>query len=187
MLLASLPFLQSLLPLPSFRNSSGLRQKWIQKICKCIFKTSFSWLWKIKLITKFVFHRNWYNHVCQLSKSLIISYFLQIRDKIPWHRKSRISTWNFCCGLAKTNLTSIHEDTVWFLALLIGLRIWHCHQLWCKSQMWPESWMLWLWYRLAATALIWPLAWEPPYAVGVALKKNICKWILEAVLWKCIW
>ena len=28
---------------------------------------------------------------------------------------------------------------------------------------------LWLWYRLAATDPIGPLAWEPPYAVGVAL------------------
>ena len=27
---------------------------------------------------------------------------------------------------------------------------------------------LWLWCRLAATALIRPLAWEPPYAAGVA-------------------
>ena len=31
---------------------------------------------------------------------------------------------------------------------------------------------LWLWYRLAATDLIRPLAWEPPYAAGVALKKR---------------
>ena len=30
---------------------------------------------------------------------------------------------------------------------------------------------LWLWHRLAAVALIGPLAWEPPYAVGVAIKK----------------
>ena len=30
----------------------------------------------------------------------------------------------------------------------------------------------WLWYRLAATAVIGPLAWEPPYAVGVALEKT---------------
>ena len=30
----------------------------------------------------------------------------------------------------------------------------------------------WLWHRLAATALIQPLAWEPPYAVGVALKSK---------------
>ena len=32
--------------------------------------------------------------------------------------------------------------------------------------------LLWLWYRLAATALIGPLAWEPPYAMGVALKRQ---------------
>ena len=28
--------------------------------------------------------------------------------------------------------------------------------------------LLWLWQRPAATALIRPLAWEPPYAMGVA-------------------
>ena len=31
--------------------------------------------------------------------------------------------------------------------------------------------LLWLWRRLAATALVRPLAWELPYAMGVALKK----------------
>ncbi len=31
--------------------------------------------------------------------------------------------------------------------------------------------LLWLWRRLAAIALIRPLAWEPPYAEGVALEK----------------
>ena len=31
--------------------------------------------------------------------------------------------------------------------------------------------LLWLWCRLAVTALIRPLAWEPPYAVGMALEK----------------
>ena len=30
--------------------------------------------------------------------------------------------------------------------------------------------LLWLWRRLAATALIRPLSWESPYAAGVALK-----------------
>ena len=30
---------------------------------------------------------------------------------------------------------------------------------------------LWLWRRLVATALIRPLAWEPPCATGVALEK----------------
>ena len=32
--------------------------------------------------------------------------------------------------------------------------------------------LLWLWCRLGATALIRPLAWEPPYAAGAALKKK---------------
>ena len=32
--------------------------------------------------------------------------------------------------------------------------------------------LLWLWHRPAAMAPIRPLAWEPPYAVGVALKKK---------------
>ena len=46
---------------------------------------------------------------------------------------------------------------VWSLALLSRLRIWCC----CE-----------LWYRSAATVPIGPLAWEPPYAAGVALKKT---------------
>ena len=35
----------------------------------------------------------------------------------------------------------------------------------------PDLALLWLWCRLAATALIRPLAWEPPYAAGSALEK----------------
>ena len=31
--------------------------------------------------------------------------------------------------------------------------------------------LLWLWHRLVATGPIGPLAWETPYAVGVALEK----------------
>ena len=31
--------------------------------------------------------------------------------------------------------------------------------------------LLWLWHRPAAAALICPLAWELPHAVGVAVKK----------------
>ena len=31
--------------------------------------------------------------------------------------------------------------------------------------------LLWLWHRLAATAPIRPLAWEPLYAMGTALEK----------------
>ena len=32
--------------------------------------------------------------------------------------------------------------------------------------------LLWLWSRLEEMALIQPLAWEPPYAFGVALKRQ---------------
>ena len=55
--------------------------------------------------------------------------------------------------------------------------------------------LLWLWQRLAATAPIGPLAWEPPYATGAALEKTKkkkrkklkqLKWpSLENVLNKC--
>ena len=31
--------------------------------------------------------------------------------------------------------------------------------------------LVWLWHRSAATAPIRPLAWELPYAAGVALKR----------------
>ena len=43
------------------------------------------------------------------------------------------------------------------LALLSGLMIWRCPELWC---------------RLAAVAPIRPLAWKPPYALVGALKRQ---------------
>ena len=70
------------------------------------------------------------------------------------------------------NLTSIHEDAG-AITGLSGSGIRHCSELWCRS--WCRSGsdpaLVWLWHRPAAAALIRPLAWEPPYAVGVALKK----------------
>ena len=39
--------------------------------------------------------------------------------------------------------------------------------------------LLWLWCRPVATAPIHPLAWEPPYAVGVALKRQKEKKIIK--------
>ena len=43
--------------------------------------------------------------------------------------------------------------------------------------------LLWLWYRLAASVLIRPLAWEqPPYATGVALERQKKKnWEMEDI------
>ena len=70
------------------------------------------------------------------------------------------------------NLTSIHEDT----GLTHGLAQWviqHYHELWCWSQMLLTSGIaVAVVYRSVDTALIWPLAWDPPYATGVALKKK---------------
>jgi len=50
------------------------------------------------------------------------------------------------------------------LASLSGLRIRCCHS--------SGPALLWLWRRPVATALIGPLAWEPPYAAGAALEKK---------------
>ena len=44
----------------------------------------------------------------------------------------------------------------------------------------PE--LLWLWHRLAAIALIRPIVWEPPYAEGAALKRQINKQINKTTL-----
>ena len=58
------------------------------------------------------------------------------------------------------------------LASLSGLRIWCCRELWCRLQTWLNLVLLWLWCRPAGPAPIRPLAREPPYAAGVALKKD---------------
>ena len=57
----------------------------------------------------------------------------------------------------ETNPTSIYEDT----GSIPGL-----------SQCVKDPALLWLWCRLAAVAPIGPLAWEPPYATGAALKRH---------------
>ena len=42
------------------------------------------------------------------------------------------------------------------LALLIGLRIQCCHELWCRLQIWLGSALLWLWHRPAVATPINP-------------------------------
>ena len=56
-----------------------------------------------------------------------------------------------------TNATSIHEDVGSIPGLAQGVN---------------DSMLLWLWCRQAAAAPIQLLAWELPYAPGVALKKQ---------------
>ena len=50
------------------------------------------------------------------------------------------------------------------MAFFVSCSVGHRHGL-------DLTW-LWLWQRPAATALIQPLAWEPSYATGAALKKT---------------
>ena len=54
------------------------------------------------------------------------------------------------------------------LASLSGLRIQHCCELRCKSQTWLDLALLWLLCKPVAVAQIRFLAWELPYAAGVA-------------------
>ena len=67
-----------------------------------------------------------------------------------------------------TNPTSMRRQ-VRSLASLSGLRIRCCG---VGHRYGSDLALLWLWHRLAATALVGSLAWEPPYAEGVALKKK---------------
>ena len=58
------------------------------------------------------------------------------------------------------------------LALLSGLGIQRCRDLWCRSQKQLGSRVGGLWRRPVATAPIGPLAWVPPYAECVPLNKT---------------
>ena len=58
------------------------------------------------------------------------------------------------------------------LPLLSGLGIHCCRKRGVGRRQGSDASLLWLWRRPAATALIGPLAWEPPYAAGCGPKKD---------------
>ena len=58
------------------------------------------------------------------------------------------------------------------LASISGLRIQRCCELWHRLQTWLGADVSVAMYRPAAITLIRPLAWEPPYATGAALKSK---------------
>ena len=69
----------------------------------------------------------------------------------------------------QTQLASMRMQ-VWSLTSISGLRIRHCPELWCRSQIWLESCVAVVYasnYRSN-----WTLAWEPPYTVECGPKKT---------------
>ena len=60
------------------------------------------------------------------------------------------------------------------LASLCGLRIWRCLSRGVGRRCGSDPALLWLWLWPAAIAPIGPLAWQPPYAMGVA--QEMAKW-----------
>ena len=69
-----------------------------------------------------------------------------------------------------TNLARIREDADSIPGLAQQCKDLALGELWCSRRHGPDPALLWLWYRLAAIAPTRPLAWELPYAAGVAQK-----------------
>ena len=75
-----------------------------------------------------------------------------------------------CHGAAETNLSRNHEVAGWIPGLVQWVK--DPVLLSCAVGCRCGSDLAWLRHRLAAVALIQPLAWKPPHALSVALKSK---------------
>ena len=92
-----------------------------------------------------------------------------------WEGGYKITVREFLLWLSgvRARLISMRMQ-VQSLAPLSGLKIQICLELWCRLQTRLRSCVaVAVWCRLAGTAPVKPLAWEFPYASGVARKRQI--------------
>ena len=88
----------------------------------------------------------------------------QNKNNQHWEFPSWLSSWRIL--LASMRMW-VHS-----LALLTGLRIRCCQELWCRSQTRLGSRVLWLWHRPVTTVPTGPLAWESRQTVDAAPKRQ---------------
>ena len=74
-----------------------------------------------------------------------------------------------CHGAAERNLTRNHEVAGSVPGLAHQIKDPGCHELWCQSQMQLRPSIV---VAVVYAGGYSSLAWEPPYAVGAALKRQ---------------
>ena len=71
------------------------------------------------------------------------------------YHKYTCKCWEFPLWLGGLGTQhSVHEDADLIPGLTQWVRIWHCHELWCRSRCSSDPALPWLWRSLAAAAPI---------------------------------
>ena len=77
------------------------------------------------------------------------------------------------CGSVEMNLANIQQDAGSISGLAQQVEGFHVAvSCGVGRRLGSDPGLLWLWCRPAAAAQIQPLAWDPPYAAGTAIKSN---------------